>query len=55
MKKKIINFLGIVIWIFIFYLMLKIEDRFWLGVLSGFIIGVTVFGVIVVIYQQNKK
>jgi len=54
-KEKIINFLGIIIWIFIFYLIFKIEDRFWFGVLMGFTIGITVFGVIVVIYQQSKK
>ena len=54
MKGKIINFLAIISWVAYFILLLKVEDRFWLGFITGIAICLTVIALIKMIYNIEK-
>ena len=55
MKGKILTFLGIAAWIAFFILILKVKDRFCLGLIFGAYIGATVVAVIFAIKEIEKK
>ena len=49
------TFWGIIVLIVFFLLMIKIQDKFWLGFLFGVVTTITLGGAIIVIIQQEKK
>ena len=55
MKEKIINFLAITGWVAYFILLLKVEDRFWLGFMTGAVICLTVVALIKAIHDTEKN
>lgn len=57
MKDKLTTFFSIVAWGCFFFILLKIEDRFWLGFLFGISITLTIIVTIKTIkdIEKNKK